>query len=127
MKMKNFGTEYYGLMSQNTMFLYNVFGDDGRVRVWRRKKEGLKLKNINPTVKHNGGNIKIWGCFSSAGAGNFEFIDGIMDQYVYRDILKRNIKESARLLRLGRRFMFQQDNDPKHTAKRISLFLKETF
>lgn len=105
---------------------YNVFGDDGRVRVWRKKNEGIKLKNINPTVKHNGGNIKIWGCFSSAGTGNFEFIDGIMDQYVYRDILKRNIKKSALQLGLGRRFVFQQDNDPKHTAKRITSFFKKT-
>ncbi|CAJ0929959.1 unnamed protein product [Ranitomeya imitator] len=31
--------------------------------------------------------------------------------------LKENLLESANYLRLGRRFVFQQDNDPKHKAK----------
>jgi hypothetical protein len=31
----------------------------------------------------------------------------------YRDILKKNLKESVRKLGLSRRFKFQQDNDPK--------------
>ncbi len=35
----------------------------------------------------------------------------------YRDILDENLLQSAQDLRLGRRFTFQQDNDPKHTAK----------
>ena len=37
--------------------------------------------------------------------------------YKYRDILEENLFQSALNLRLGRRFTFQQDNDPKHTAK----------
>ena len=35
----------------------------------------------------------------------------------YREILDENLFQSAQDLRLGRRFTFQQDNDPKHTAK----------
>uniref|UniRef100_A0A8C4XD91 Tc1-like transposase DDE domain-containing protein n=1 Tax=Erpetoichthys calabaricus TaxID=27687 RepID=A0A8C4XD91_ERPCA len=34
-----------------------------------------------------------------------------------KDILDENLLQSALYLRLGRRFIFQQDNDPKHTAK----------
>ncbi len=34
-----------------------------------------------------------------------------------QDILDENLLQSAQDLRLGRRFTFQQDNDPKHTAK----------
>uniref|UniRef100_A0A8C4T329 Tc1-like transposase DDE domain-containing protein n=1 Tax=Erpetoichthys calabaricus TaxID=27687 RepID=A0A8C4T329_ERPCA len=33
------------------------------------------------------------------------------------DILDENLLQSALDLRLRRRFIFQQDNDPKHTAK----------
>ena len=40
-----------------------------------------------------------------------------MDGAKYREILEENLFQSARDLGLGRRFTFQQDNDPKHTAK----------
>ncbi|KAI4900430.1 hypothetical protein NFI96_009934 [Prochilodus magdalenae] len=38
-------------------------------------------------------------------------------QQCTEDILDENLLQSALDLRLGRRFIFQQDNDPKHTAK----------
>ncbi|MGH0140137.1 UNVERIFIED_CONTAM: hypothetical protein FKN15_010181 [Acipenser sinensis] len=41
----------------------------------------------------------------------------MMDGAKYREILEGNLFQSSRDLRLGRRFTFQQDNDPKHTAK----------
>ncbi len=40
-----------------------------------------------------------------------------MNAAKYRDILDENLLQSAQDLRLGRRFTFQQDSDPKHTAK----------
>ncbi len=40
-----------------------------------------------------------------------------MNAAKYRDILDENLLQSAQDLRLGRKFTFQQDNDPKHTAK----------
>ena len=42
---------------------------------------------------------------------------GMMDGARYREILEGNLFQSSRDLRLGQRFTFQQDNDPKHTAK----------
>ena len=44
-------------------------------------------------------------------------IEGMMDGTKYMEILEGNLFQSSRDLRLGRRFTFQQDNDPKHTAK----------
>jgi hypothetical protein len=41
----------------------------------------------------------------------------MMDGAKYREILDGNLFQSSRDLRLGRRFTFQQDNDPKHAAK----------
>ena len=40
-----------------------------------------------------------------------------MDGAKYRSILGENLLESAEDLRLGRRFIFQQNNDPKHEDK----------
>lgn len=34
---------------------YNIFGSDGRTKVWKKPKTALDLKNIIPTVKHGGG------------------------------------------------------------------------
>jgi hypothetical protein len=41
----------------------------------------------------------------------------MMDGAKYKDILEGNLFQSSRDLRLGRRFTFHQDNDPKYTAK----------
>ncbi|MGH0119912.1 UNVERIFIED_CONTAM: hypothetical protein FKN15_059840 [Acipenser sinensis] len=47
-----------------------------------------------------------------------------MDEAKYRQILEENLLQSAKDLRLGRRFTLQQDNDPKHTAKATLEWLK---
>uniref|UniRef100_A0A3B3RT87 Tc1-like transposase DDE domain-containing protein n=1 Tax=Paramormyrops kingsleyae TaxID=1676925 RepID=A0A3B3RT87_9TELE len=44
---------------------------------------------------------------------------------VRRGILEGNLFESSKDLRLGRRFTFQHDNDPKHTAKATLQWFKE--
>ena len=43
----------------------------------------------------------------------------------YREILDENLLQSAQDLRLRRRFTFQQDNDPKHTAKTMQELLRD--
>ena len=60
----------------------------------------------------------VWGCMSAAGTGNLVFIDTVMDQNVYLNILKENLKQSA--LKLG---MPSVDNDPKHTAYKVKEWL----
>ena len=55
--------------------------------------------------------------FSSAGTGKLVRVDRKMDGAKYRAILEENLLEAAKELRLGRRFIFQQDNDPKHKAR----------
>lgn len=102
---------------------FNLFGSDGRVKIWRMKNTEMECKNLRATVKHGGGSIMVWGCMNAAGTGNLVFIDGIMDQDVYLNILKDNLDYSARKLGLDRRFIFQQDNDPKHTARRVKEWL----
>ena len=65
----------------------------------------------------------VWGCMTSTGIGNLEFIDGTMDKYVYLNILKQNLKQSARKLGISSNFKLYQDNDPKHTADICKLWV----
>ncbi len=94
-----------------------LFGLNSKRYVWRKPETAHHLSNTVPTVKHGGGSIMLWGCFSAAGTGRLVAIEGKMNAAKYRDILDENLLQSAQDLRLGRRFTFQQDNDPKHTAK----------
>ena len=59
------------------------------------------------------------------GVGKLEFIDETMNADLYNNILKRNLKSSAKKLRLGNSFLFQQVNDPKHTAKKTKTSFDE--
>ena len=43
----------------------------------------------------------------------------------YVDILKQHLKTSVRNLKLGCKWVFQMDNDPKHTSKTVSKWLKD--
>ena len=69
-----------------------------------------------PTVKHNGGSEMVWGCFSRSGVGNLCFIEGNMDRFLYREILRKNLLRPCQKLGLENLFVFQHDNDRKHTA-----------
>ena len=51
-------------------------------------------------------------------------IDGIMKKEDV-DILKQHLKTSVRKLKLGRKWVFQMDNDPKHTSKVMAKWLKD--
>ena len=94
-----------------------LFSHQGKRYVWRKPNMSHHPKNTIPTVKHGGGSIMLWGCFSAAGTEKLVQVEGRMDGAHYRNILEQNLFQSACDLRLGRRFTFQQDNDLKHTAK----------
>ena len=92
-----------------------LFGVNARLHVWRKPGTAHHQANTIPTVKHGGGSIMLWECFSVARTGRLVRIEGKMNAAIYR--LDENLLQSALDLRLGWRLIFQQDNDPKHTAK----------
>uniref|UniRef100_A0A803K993 Tc1-like transposase DDE domain-containing protein n=1 Tax=Xenopus tropicalis TaxID=8364 RepID=A0A803K993_XENTR len=102
-----------------------LFGINSTRCVWRKKNAAYDPQNTVPTVKHGGGDILLWGCFSAKGTGQLIRINGKMDGAMYREILNDNLLPSARKLKMGHGWVFQHDNDPKHTAKATKEWLKK--
>ena len=100
-------------------------GVNARCHVWRKPGTAHQQANTIPTVKHGGGSIMLWRCFSVAGTGRLVRIEGKMNAAMYRDFLDKNQLQSALDLRLERQFIFQQDTDPKHTAKISKKWLQD--
>ena len=63
---------------------------EGIRRVRKPNEQRLNSKYCNGTLKHGGGKIllKCCFCFSEQGIGPEHKIDGIMDCFMYGDILK---------------------------------------
>ena len=61
-------------------------------------------------------------CMGAAGVGELYFIEGNMNSNMYWEILQQSMIPSHQ--KLGRRAVFQHDNDPKHTSKTTIALLK---
>ncbi len=48
-----------------------------------------------------------------------------MNGAMYRDILSENLLPSARALKMKRGWVFQHENDPKHTARATKEWLRK--
>ncbi|KAI4886589.1 hypothetical protein NFI96_000787 [Prochilodus magdalenae] len=91
-----------------------IFGKNTTRRVWRKVNAELHPKNTIPTVKHRGGNIMLWGCFSAKGPGRLVRVHERMNGAMYCEILGANLLPSARAMKMKRGWVFQHD---KHTAR----------
>jgi transposase len=94
---------------------FQLFGSNRRQYVRRKPNERYIPQCVLPTVKHGGGSVMVWGCFSYGGVGELVKVEGIMRKEQYHNILQRHAIPSGTEL-IGPNFIFQQDNDPKHTS-----------
>ncbi|GBN32656.1 Transposable element Tcb1 transposase [Araneus ventricosus] len=102
---------------------FNIFGSNGRIYAWLKPDSELLAPNTIPTVKHERSSVLLWGSMSATEVGISVFIDGIMDNMKYLDILNLNLKQSAQKLSLRSNSIFQQNNDLKLTAEIVKLRL----
>lgn len=91
-------------------------GSDGYSLLRRLRGERLNSRYSKGTVKHGGGNIMVWGSFSGQGIGPIQKVNGIMDRFVYKNILENTMLPYA-AEEMPLKWICQQDNDPKHTSK----------
>ncbi len=82
--------------------------------VWSEEPEEW---SIIPKVKCAGSSLILRGCFSAAGTEGLIWVEEKLNAPKYRDSLNTNPLQSLQIFRLGRKFTFQQDNGPKHTAR----------
>ncbi len=93
--------------------------------VWRKPGTAHHLQSAIQKVKCAGSSLMLWGCFSAAGTEGLVRVEEMLNAPKYWDRLNENPVQSIQKLRLGRRFIFQQDNDPKHTAKITKNWLRD--
>ena len=86
-----------------------------RKRCWRRTTEKYSKKCCIGTVKHDQ-KIMVWGSFAAHGVGRLYLIDGKLEQFQYAHILEHEMMPSAQNLFPRGYWIFQEDNDPKHTS-----------
>lgn len=103
---------------------FNLFGSDGIKYIRRPIGTRFDPKYQLPTVKHGGGNCMVWGTFCAGGMGPLRRIEGILDRYGYEEILEKTMRPWA-LRKIGRNFLFQQDNDPKHASGHVKQWFKK--
>jgi hypothetical protein len=95
---------------------FNRMSSDGKAYVRRRPGEEFKPTCTQATVKGGGGSVMVWAAMGRRGTGPIHRVDGIMDRHVFVAIMNDVMLPYARR-EMGRRWIYQQDNDPKHTSK----------
>lgn len=94
---------------------FQLFNTNRRVFVRRFAGERFSKPCLVPTVKHGGGSVMVWGAISGKGVGPLVKEEGIVRKEDYKKILVKYAVPTGKNL-LGKNFVFQQDNDPKHTS-----------
>jgi hypothetical protein len=72
--------------------------------------ERMNVWYILPTVKHGGGNIKVWGCFSRDGVGPLHRAEGNTDLFMYKNNVQHTRLPLAKR-NIPRGWIYQQDNE----------------
>lgn len=102
---------------------FELFGTHRRTFVRRLPNERFVKQCLTATVKHGGGSVMVWGGICTNGVTPLKKIEGIMDKKMYHSILvHRAIPQGKRLI--GKGFIFQEDNDPKHASNLCRNYLQ---
>ena len=93
--------------------------------VWRTPGDEFDPKCTVPTVKHDGGSVMVWGCFTRRGVGKLCVLHRIIDRFYYRNVLEQNLLPSIDHFKFWQQSHFMHENDPKHTSGLVKDWLKQ--
>lgn len=99
---------------------FDLFGNRGSVKVWRRPGERFLPNCMLPTFKHPE-SVMVWGCFSNEGVGRLRILakSQKVNQHVYMDILNKELRQTQRDQFPNGGSIFQDDNAPCHRARTV--------
>ena len=106
---------------------YVIFSDESSIWVnkcvpnsgWVRDENEIKGE------KTHGPKLHVWGAISTRGTVPLEIFEDNLDAVHYLNIFLKKKPYMGRLFPEG--FIFQQDNDPKHTADTVKSYLNIHF
>ena len=99
---------------------FDLFGNRGTMKVWRRSGELFLPNCMLPTFKHPE-SVMVWGCFSHEGVGRLRILlkSQRVNQHVYLDILSKELRQTQRDQFPNGESIFQDDNAPYHRARTV--------
>lgn len=89
-----------------------ILGSNRRQYVQRRCNDRL----LQPSVMHGGGPVQVWGYITTSGVSDLLLIEAITNADIHKQI------PSGKCF-IGNKFVLQQDNGHRRTAKKIKTFL----
>lgn len=110
---------------------FNRVSSDGKRYVWVPLDNEDQSKRFAETMKFGGGSVMVHGMFSWLGAGKLTQIHGLMDRFMYRDILQAGLIPTIQACGIlpgmpqAEDIIFQQDNDPKHKSKLLKTWFAD--
>ncbi|KAK3539446.1 hypothetical protein QTP70_008509 [Hemibagrus guttatus] len=92
------------------------------IRKWKTYKTTDNLPRSGAPRKISPCGVKM---ITRTGPGRLIRVKERMNGAMYREILSKNLLPSARALKMKRGWVFQHDNDPKHTARETKEWLRK--
>lgn len=95
---------------------FELFNNDSRNWVWRKKDERYKIECLKPTVKNSIG-VMVWGCFCNNKIGPLVLIEGTLNSDRYIELLEKYLIPFLNSLGVENH-IFQDDNAPCHASNK---------
>lgn len=122
---KNWSVEDWKRIIWSDETKINRILSDGKSYYWHRPGEQLQQHQVKQTMKHGGGSIMAWACFTWWHVGPIHKIEGIMKKEDYLHILQTYLPEFVDQCAYPiEEIVFQHDGDPKHTSKIVKEWLE---
>ena len=105
-----------------------VFSDETSYHLFTNtiRRWSIYAQEETKRIPKNKQKIMVWGAFSIKGQISCHSFRTTMDDPLYVEILRKYLLGGARK-QFGRRWLYQQDNDPKHTSRIAKQFWKTKY